>query len=274
MELNLTDTFKTKEDLIQHITDYASETHFKFNITETPRTLSFVCKGKQEFNCDASIVTCFKKKDNCFSIKRMNLKHKCPIANNEFANTDEFLRNEIFNNITDYSSIRVGEIVSILYHRGIRVGYSSVYNLLKSKNTEDIKLSFYRKLSSDNKSNDMTNSITEEFCTELSNINFDKLDVCYCSNMLFYKIKNYIDILYPLVEIKYHKRKEGIVIFGVLYDPIDEPVIYSCVVSDNNSDEEAIKYFLYNTNHSDYIIEYDPLLIKILEDLKIIYILI
>ncbi|KAK6089402.1 hypothetical protein P3W45_001648 [Vairimorpha bombi] len=294
MEISVNDTFKTKEEMINSLTEYANSIHFKFNITETPRTLSFICKGRQEFSCDASIVTSYKKKENCFIIKRMKLTHKCPIANNEFASTDEFLRNEILMNIADYKNTRIGEIVSILYNRSIRVSYNSVYNIIKGKGQQQANLlvsriDMYKPESavfynSDYVSiEDMTmddesfqrfheyNHLLEDFCTEFSTINPDKVDINYYGKMVFYKIKEYINILYPLIEIKYYRRKSGLAIFGVLYDPLSEPIIYTCLVSEDVSDKVSFKYFFKNTKFDKYIIEYDSLLIKIMDDLSLEY---
>lgn len=338
MELTPNDTFVSKQEMIDAITKYAATIHFKFDIVESPRTLTFTCKGRKEFNCDASIVTCYKKKENKFVIKRMKMVHKCPIANNEFASTDDFLKNEIMTNINNYNNIRVGEIVNILYSRNIRVSYSSVYNIVINGNKNENELNFFngecfnkdeiykyfindesmnkssreehKEITNEfnngifesgsfhiennfeqnteiffNKYNNISNNqdekyseiknnkdtlfkkfndqnhMIENFCLEMKTLN-PNMYVCFYGKMIFFKYPPYLEILYPIIEIKYYKRKNGIVIYGVLYDPVFEPVIYSCVVSDDINDEASLKYFLHHTNFARYICEYDNFIIQ------------
>lgn len=161
--LNVNDKFKTKEEALSVIDEFAKKNTFNYDIVENTRTITFTCIGKREFNCDALIHLFFKKKDNCFTVKKIKLTHKCPPE----MDSVNFIENEI----VKLKNYRIGEIVSILNKRNIKIGYSGVYDALysswkkeESQNHPEAKNNCSNSLenNSESKENDCENKENDE----------------------------------------------------------------------------------------------------------------
>lgn len=299
MNLSINDSFPTKDEILNTMKAFAKENNIKYEIMETPRTVVLFCKGKAEFGCDCAISASYRKKDNKYIIKKMKLAHKCPISVNDFGSTDDFIKNEIFRTIGD-AEVRIGDIVSILHNRSIKVSYNSVWNALRrieDDNKENVDNNEAKRVKIDGLGKDLYkptdsarynsdlidesdlkawdedsfrvfhsyNEILAEYSKEFVEINSNRVNVHFYGKMFFYSIPEYYKVLFPVLELKYYKRKNGIVVYGLLYDPIFEPVVYSCLVAEDVSDVLAFRYFLKSLPGTFFLVEYDELLIETLE---------
>ncbi|KAF9763742.1 hypothetical protein NGRA_1072 [Nosema granulosis] len=314
MNLSINDSFETKDEILSAMKDFAESNSIKYDIIETPRTIVLCCKGKGEFGCDCSITASYRKKDNKYIIKRMKLAHKCPISVNDFGSTDDFIKNEIYRTIGD-AEVRIGDIVSILHNRGIKVSYNSVWNAMRKNWIEDENVEnnenmnnkqdesdsedkqikrmkvdgvikdMYRPKDDSKYNSDLVdgkdlmmwddqsfckfhdfNEIIAEYSKEFVEINAEKVEVHFYGKMFFYSVPEYSKVLFPAVEIKHYKKKNGIVVYGLLYDPVFDPVVYACLVAEDVIDVVAFRYFLRSLPNTFFLVEYDEMLIEVLEE--------
>lgn len=135
------DKFTNKKDMIESVHAYAKEKCLNFDISDTGRIYKLSCKGRAEFRCDAHISITYKKREQTYTVRKIKLVHKCPADVQKNLSTSEFLRREI----GDLKNLRVGEILSILVRRGIKVSYSCIYKALygseieKEEGVDDIR---------------------------------------------------------------------------------------------------------------------------------------
>ncbi|KAF7682508.1 hypothetical protein TCON_2268 [Astathelohania contejeani] len=279
MLLSINDTFASKQEVIDAIQSYAAANRFNYQLEDSSdKYYALCCKGKNEFNCDAVISASLRKKDGLFVIKKIKLVHKCPPEIHQTNNLSsiEFLQSEI-NRATGNKSHRIGEIVSLLSKRNIKVGYFTVWNALH-QNIEDI--------TSENQENtkmiDKTAMALSDLLNEFLSINESAVGVS-TRNMFYISFPEYLRFTRNVLEIKIFERKiehrtMGEVIYSVVYDAIDTPQIFSFLVSERrregdtfqNTLEEFIQQNSKNTpTQPIYIIEYDRRIINVFQSLNV-----
>lgn len=76
-------------------------------------------------------------------------------------------------------------------------------------------------------------------------LHFNEHSRCVVGDRMIYTSFPYLQHLRNVLETKIYVRKNGCVVYGVGYDPVDKPLIVSFVVSDN-SVESTLRFFFAN----------------------------
>lgn len=267
IEVNVNDKFLTKEDAILAVSEFSRFNSFNYDIVENTRTITFVCIGKKEFNCDALIHLFFKKKDNCFTVKKVKLVHKCPPE----MDSANFIENEI----KKLGENRIGEIVSLMNKRNIKIGYSGVYDALCKKNSEKIENFNSQDDEKENHPNKKRKRVSKQPHAKNDQIEsqifqsaqMENVNTCFSHELVLLNPNifskgdeksifvsfNIFQFLRPVTELKIIPRKSGYIIFTLCFDGHDQPVVGAFTVTENDNIQQA-----YNEHHD----RVSPLLMK------------
>lgn len=236
--MKLNDKFKTKDEAIATIKEELKKENFTHDeIVITTKTITFPCIGKKEFHCDAIVHLFFKKKEDCFIIKKLKLNHKCPPDLKDGVN---YLSTEIEKCVNN--QMRIGEIVLFLNRKGLKVGYSNVYKFIhKDVASNNIHADNHTQHMLE-KSYNFNEGLYSTFVREFLMLN------SHCSGM---SDNSSIFLIFPclqhvrnILEIKITKRKDdGFIMFCLCFDPHDTPIILAFCVSDEKNMEKAFSNF-------------------------------
>lgn len=300
------DTFIHKTDMINEIIKLGTSHDITEESMNTPNIFMLSCTNKNE-RCEAKIIGMYSQKDNLFHIKRIDSVHTCQknlkrelAFQFEIKKIHKALSTEKMMN----DCLRIGKIVEKFYNK-FKIGYLEVF---KAINDIDSSLVINKFTGfDDNKENnpdalfiDENKIFDYESCrdTVISQKTEDSLTECLqylkeefmsmnqhvkCvvnKTSFFFKHMQMSNILRKPVEIKMYTRNEGTIIMGLLFDPSNEHIIQSCLVSDE-SKLRALEVFLENDNSSSknteglddnkpfYIIDFDYEMIEFLNSRKI-----
>ncbi|KAG0441004.1 hypothetical protein DMUE_1365 [Dictyocoela muelleri] len=323
------DKFTNKKEMIEAVHAYAKDKNLNFDISDTGRIYKLSCKGRTEFHCDAHISITYKKREQTYTVRKIKLNHKCPADVQNNLSTSEYLRREI----GDLKNLRIGEILSILVRRGIKVSYSCIYKALyedeikkisdenstgkeiftendnslnKSLDEVDDRINIKNYEQIENKENidinilnntgDKKQSIKKEPAKEklkegklakrMRNknlVNIRKMNelalICkhwskeckilnpeaeieHTQTSVIVKFPWYTEIR-PVVELKVGNRREnGFIAYAIIYDGLDNPLVYSFCVSESMEDSRK---FVKSLEKFLIIIDYDRSLIELCE---------
>lgn len=209
--MKVNDKFPTKKEAVTAIKEFLNHKNFTYDqIQFTPKSITFNCIGKKEFNCDAVVHSLYKKKEDAFVIKKIKLNHKCP-PDLKNVSSVEFIRNEIRKCGED---MRIGEIVQAMNKKNMKIGYSSVWRAInEEKDGDGAQSAFVKEFV-------MLNSQ----CRAMSGPNYI---------FVFFPVLEYAR---KIVEIKIVKRKEnGYMLYALIYDPHDCVQILAFMVTNDRS---------------------------------------
>ncbi|ADM11464.1 uncharacterized protein Eint_050150 [Encephalitozoon intestinalis ATCC 50506] len=259
--LSVNDILSTREEAEKALIDHAVRNNLNYDLEETPKSISVLCKGREEFGCDARIVAQLRKKDGVFVVKRIRLSHKCPVVTSKYGSPDEMVRMEVQKAIGDRYA-RIGEILSVLADMNIKMGYFSVWKAMR-QNDKTEKENMEMICGEEGGKDELFGRALKEFSQE-----FLELNPCAVAHqkkkMFFFSFPEYLDVLVPIVEIRIYKRTEGFAMLGVLRDPTWSPIVYSCAVSDTGSRESTFEYFIDSMPKLFFLVDFDCELINIL----------
>lgn len=261
--LSVSDVFPTREEAEKALVCHAVESNLNYDLEETPKSVAVLCKGRREFGCEARIVAQLRKKDGVFVVKRLRLSHKCPSVTSKYGSPEEMVRMEVYRAIGDRYA-RIGEVVSILAGMNIKMGYFSVWKAMRQGNEMEKENIKAYPLEEEGKA-ELFEAALKEFSHEFLELNPSAI-AHHREKMFFFSFPEYIDILVPIVEIRIYKRTEGFAVLGILRDPTWSPTIYSCVVSDLGSQEDAFRYFVDSMPELFFLVDFDASLINILKE--------
>ncbi|CAD26534.1 hypothetical protein [Encephalitozoon cuniculi GB-M1] len=261
--LSVNDVFSTREEAEKALAEHAVRNNLNYDLEETPKSVAVLCKGREEFGCEARVVAQLRKKDGVFVVKRVRLAHKCPAVTSKYGSPDEMVRTEVHRVIGDRNA-RIGEVISILADMNIKMGYFSVWKAMR-QGDETEKENIKEGLAGENGKGDLFDRALEELSREFLELNPDAA-ARYRGKMFFFSFPSYLEILVPIVEIRIYKRTEGFVILGVLRDPAWFPVVYSCVVSDLADRDDAFGYFVDSMPSLFFLVDFDVHLIRVLKE--------
>lgn len=217
--MKVNDKFSTKKDAVLAIQEFLRDKHFVYDQVQfTPKSITFNCVGKKEFNCDAVVHSLFKKKENAFVIKKIKLNHKCPPDLKNVSSVD-FIKNEIKK---CGMNMRIGEIVHTLNRKNIKIGYRSVWKAL-NEDEDDV-------------------NAQDAFVREFVMLNSECRAIADTDSI--FVLLPLIDYVRKIIEIKIVARKEGgHILYALVYDPHDNAQILSFMVTNDSSILSAKEHF-------------------------------
>lgn len=264
-------SFVNKCDLVIEMKKLGDLFDIKTELIHSPTTYLLCCSNQDENKCEARILGMFSSKNKTYSIKRIENIHSC----NKNKKKYEALKHELQK--PRYSEMRMGQIVESLYLR-FKINYFDVFKLLFKLNTFEVteyhqnenfsnslinKDSFFTKETVMESilggvellKNKPVETIISESCrfdpfkecllqlkNELLTLN-SFLRVKICKNTFFFKHLQMDECLRDIAEIKIYTHESRIVILGLLFDPNDEYIIQSCLISEEYKNK-AIENFL------------------------------
>lgn len=295
------DTFTHKADLINEVNKLGALYDIKEEAINTPDIFMLSCTNKNE-RCEAKIVGMYSQNDNLFRIKRIDSIHTCQknlkkelALQSEIKKINKLLTVEKMMN----DCLKIGRIVENFYCK-FKVGY---FEMFKAINDVDSTLLINKFTSFDDEKENNPDAafINEnkifdyESCrdTVISQKTEDSLTECLyylkeefaslnphirCTvnkTSFFFKHMQMGSVLRKNVELKIYPRNIGTIVMGLLFDPSNEHIIQSCLISDE-SKLRALDVFIENDkqcilsgNSLFYIVDFDYEVIEFLVSKKI-----
>ncbi|KAM0675633.1 hypothetical protein GVAV_001001 [Gurleya vavrai] len=92
-------------------------------------------------------------------------------------------------------------------------------------------------------------------------------------NFLFVEFKELKKRCRNVIEIKAIEKIDGFVVYAILFDPHDFPIVYAFVVSEDKELKDAVKYLMneINDGYFNLILDFNKEIFEILDDMKIDY---
>jgi SWIM zinc finger len=273
--MNKLKPYATRTELLNEINIIGCANDIREEILNNANVYMLCCEHQNETSCEAKIIGMYSPKDKAFYIKRADLAHKCS------RNDDSSLKCEISKQ--KYRNMRIGEIVENLVSKKYKIGYFEVFRILKAMRARRISFdndnqnSEHSKENCSNmamiKKNVIGSSSSDEFdCLSEFEREFKilnpRIETHYKSGQFFFKCNEYAKILRNIVEIKVYERPTGFLILGILYDPYNEPLIYSMLLTEHNKKESLDSFISYMKNDF-YIIDLDCEIIDVLKSRQI-----
>lgn len=267
--LSVNDNFPSRKEAEEAMVSYAVNNNFNYSLEETPKSISVLCKGREEFGCEAKIVAMLRKKDDVFVVKKIKLSHKCPSLTLQYGSTNEMVKAEIRKAIGN-AALRIGEVIPILANLNIKVGYFSVWKAMRS-GVDELKEN--TNVAEDNEvkrrkipdGENLLGAALDEFTQEFLDLNPD-LVAHHRDQMFFFSFPDHLKVLLPIVEIRVYKRTGGFVVFGVLHGPTSSPIVYSCAIGESDSRSSVLAYFIESTLDVFFLVDFDTEIINLLKE--------
>lgn len=268
MEIHLNDTFQTLTDLIEATKTYTENQTTKFNPPIIkPKLFTQTCIGRKDFQCEAFVQAILRKKDSLWVVKKIKSVHKCPAEIHNLG-----IENYIISKIDNKNVFlpRIGKMMGELETKGLNVGYNGVFNAYKKLSTNSHL--FVNEKTDDNVDiRNLKDTSIESYIEELNIYNKKEWFIKADSYFFFLQFSELKKLCRNVIEIKAIEKNDGWVVYAILYDPHDFPIIYSFLVSDEKDLKESISELLANIdcNYFDFMIEFNKELIEIFESLNI-----
>ncbi|KAI5177054.1 hypothetical protein PAEPH01_2456 [Pancytospora epiphaga] len=242
--------FRTITELTQAMVTLGRKLGISKEVHYGPYVCMLTCSVSEGRQCDAHLLGVYSQRDGFFHLRRRNVIHRCSPYNARQALEQEISKPR-------YIRMRVGQITEELIGKGYSVGYRDIYDLLHTgieMNTKENMGNGIVKV----RGNAM--ACLKCFETELKMLN-PSLITRTSEREFFYEHSNYSKLLRPVCELKTFQRVDGFIVIGILYDPNNEPVIQSLLITDT-SKIDSLKSFLAYSSSSFYIIELDSEIIE------------
>lgn len=244
-------TFIHRGDLVNEINRLGTLYDIKDEMIDNPQIFMLCCSNLHE-KCEARIVGLYSQKDRHFHIKRVDSIHTCSKNNKK--------ETALFSEIQKYSNIkRTGELVEKISPK-FKVSY---YDVFKAQNKGNLTLEFFDKENLRNTGNMFLNELG--YSAERDLMNFQKTEDlrlechlslkreimelnnnlwCECNrNNFFVKNNQMGKVFRKITELKIYPRSTGTLVLGLLFDPCDEHVIQTFLVSED-SKIKALEAFI------------------------------
>lgn len=244
-------TFVHRGDLVNEINRLGALYDIKDEMIDNPLIFMLCCSNMND-RCEAKVLGLFSQKDRLFHIKKVDSNHSC----SKNTKKDSALFAEIQKHP---DATRTGQLVEKICTK-FKVGY---YDIFKVQHKGNTALEFFDKENLRNTGNLFLNELgystdrdclsyqkTEDFKLEcLLSLKKELLEINSCvkcfttRNNFYYKHKQMTNVLRKVFELKVYAKATGTLILGCQFDPCDEHIINSFLVSDD-SKIKALEAFL------------------------------
>lgn len=274
------ETFIHRGDLVNEINRLGALYDIKDEFLDTPNVFMLCCSNKNE-RCDAKIVGLHCQKTKQYQIKRLDSMHSC----SKNTKREQAIQHEISR--MKPRPKRIGEVVEKL-HTKFRAGYFEVFRASMKEEgpsfelfeKENITNSQEQQLfikegqmfeytgrdsvishKTDDSKHECLRALKEEF------LELNPLMQCeFSRNNFFFKHKQMGEILRDVCELRILPMANGTLVLGLLFDPNDDFIVQSVLVSEE-SKTKALEIFIeYDTPTRLYIIDMDFELIEFLRE--------
>lgn len=268
------DSFARRSDLIDEVNRLGALYDIKDEFIHNQYIYMLCCSTQLESKCEARILGMYSQQDKMFHIRRLETIHSC----SKNVKKEDALQHEIQR--PRYTGMRLGQIVEAIYPK-FKAGYFEVFRaystVMGRKSTCDQKencrnavpsSSVSAELSNDgffvdergienmfhgmeySKKDDLASRELDDLvadCLSCLKDEFESLNEgvkCrVLKNSFFFKHVQMGSHLRNISEMKIYSRHGRTVIFGLLFDPCDDHIIQSCMVS-NEPRAKALEAFI------------------------------
>lgn len=235
-------TFVHRGDLVNEINKLGTLYDIKDEMIDNPQVFMLCCTNINE-KCEAKILGLYSQKDKHFHIKRIDSIHTCSKNTKKEA--------ALFAEMQKYPEIkRTGELVEKISAK-FKVSY---YDVFKAQHKGNLSLEFFDKENLRNTGNMFLSELG--YSAERDLMNFQKTEdlklECLLAlkqeamemnsnlksacnrNNFFMKNIQMSKVLRKVTELKIYPRQNGTLILGLLFDPCDEHIIQTFLVSEDS----------------------------------------
>lgn len=262
MLISTNDTYKNLDDLKKAIIEYIDTQPHNYDHNTYKKLYSATCIGYKDFGCDAIVQCILRKKDNLWVIKKIRTQHKCPSEIHVLG-----IGNYMYKQIKEYTK-RIGLNTSSFSYNAVHKAYKKYkeINNLNSDGPLFVNDTFQIQ--------NMSTNCMQAFVNEFEYLN-EGVKIDYTDNYVFFMFENLMKYTRNVLELKVYERLDGHVVYGLLFDPHDSPVIYCFSVSDDMALTENLSRLIKNidTDYFNIIIDYKKELIDSLEFLNVNYLI-
>ena len=271
-------SFATRIEMVNEINKIGAIHQIKEKHSNTAYTYVLMCENSHDSGCEAKILGIYNQKDRLYHIKRQDIFHNCEIVKN----AEAVLIHEISKK--RYSKMRIGEILEILTEKKYKVSYFDIFKVLFSKQTPGRSLTDKSFRNTFNDKENSTNSIHQSM--KMDNIRVDESILKYeClkafevefnllnpkivtkikANQFYFTRPEFSEVLRNIMELKVYERPCGFLILGLLYDPTDEPIVQSMLLTECSKKESLESFIQFNSIANNfYLIELDSEIIDVM----------
>lgn len=229
-------------------------------VVKTPYMYMLVCPKNETLRCGARILGAYSPADGAFHIRRCETAHSCD-AKDAVAAAVQELRNP------RYARMRVGEIVEIFAYKMLGMGYFEVYSLVQAMGRLEDKENAGNARRVDARDESLFPACLKHFEGEFSSLNPGVVAEAG-EREFFFRQPEYSKHLRNIVELRVYERPTGFLVVGFLYDPGDEPVVQSMLLTESPK-AASVRSFLVRNSLSFYIIDLDIEIIDVLKAAKV-----
>lgn len=231
-------------------------------ILKSPYVYMLVCPQNETLRCGARIVGTYSQQDGAFHIRRCDTVHSCDPKNVSSAAAVELANPR-------YAAMRVGEIVEVFTYKMLKMGYFEVYSLVQSLG-EACAGEAKENAANTTKAGDQ--GVSFRACLRHFEAEFRGLNPRAVTRTgdreFFFMHPEYSSYLRNIMELKVYERPTGFLVVGFLYDPNDEPVVQSLLLTEA-SKAASIRSFLSYHPSDFYIVDLDIEVIDVFKTAKV-----
>lgn len=237
--------FPTVNELRQYLMLVLKNNNGFVEVYSQKHAIMLACSNYKNSSCDANIVGIYNIQNQYYEIRRCELIHKCELKSKSKIEEYEIKKEK-------YKNMRCGKIVEEFAAKGMFIGYSRAYALIKEINSifENPKeiVPLENKENKGNlgkRQNRLFDDCLRMFEHELRDLNpglFTKRG----NSEFFLKHSDYQFYLREIVEIKIYKRESGYLIIGFMFDSNNEPVVQSLLITTKKKENAISSFLKYN----------------------------
>ncbi|KAM0677889.1 hypothetical protein BDAP_001568 [Binucleata daphniae] len=119
--------------------------------------------------------------------------------------------------------------------------------------------------------NDLPDTFYDSFIYELKMLNKFNAKIVGESSFIFIQFNDLVNLTRRVIEIKVYEKLDGYVIYAILFDPHDFPIVYACIVTELDLKESFRIFFRELSTGFNIMVEFNKEIMEILEEMNIDY---